>query len=55
MPIGPLHCDDSIGQLDQVLLLHIEQLLTNLLGLFFRCKGDFYEISHDVYSVEVEP
>ena len=54
MAIGLPHHDDCVAQFDQVFLLHVEQLLTHLLGLFFRWKGDFDEISHDVDSVEVE-
>ena len=46
MAIGLLDRDNRVAQLDQVLLLHIEQLLANLLGLFFGRKGDFHEIGH---------
>src|ERR1700720_2136592 len=46
MAIGLLYSDDRVAQLDQVLLLHIEQLLTNFLGLLFRRKCDFYKIGH---------
>jgi hypothetical protein len=46
MAIGLLYRDDRVAQLDQVLLLHIEQLLTNFLGLLFRRKCDFYKIGH---------
>jgi hypothetical protein len=41
-----LHRDNRIAQLDQVLLLHVDQLLTHLLGFLFRRKRDFHEIGH---------
>jgi hypothetical protein len=46
MAIGLLDRNDCVAQFDQVLLLHVEQLLANLLGLFLGWKGDFYKISH---------
>src|ERR1700731_366248 len=46
MAIGLLPRDHRITQLDQVLLLHIEQLLANLLVFFFGRKCDFHEIGH---------
>jgi hypothetical protein len=44
--IGLLHRDHRITQLDQILVLHTEQLLANLLGFFFGRKCDFHEVCH---------
>src|SRR6516165_10917223 len=46
MAIRLLDRDNRVAQLDQVLLLHVEQLLANLLGFLLGRKRDFYEIGH---------
>src|SRR5262245_58424368 len=46
MAIGLLDCDHRVAQLDQVFLLHIEQLPANLLGFLLGRKRDFHEIGH---------
>src|SRR5215831_12178786 len=51
MAVGLFHRDDRVTQLDQVLLLHVEQLLPNFLGLLFGRKRDFYEIGHCLYPM----
>jgi hypothetical protein len=46
MAIGLLDSNHRITQLDQVFLLHIEQLLAKPFGFFFGRKCNFHEISH---------
>src|SRR4029077_509414 len=41
-----LHRDDGIAQLDKVLLLHVQQLLTHFFSFFFGRKCDNHEIAH---------
>jgi hypothetical protein len=44
--VGLLHRDHGVAQLDQILPLHVQQLLTDLLGLFFSRKCHNDEITH---------
>src|SRR5262249_24939133 len=48
--VGLFRRNDGIAQLNQILPLHIDQLLTNLIGLFFGRKRDIHKISHPAYS-----
>jgi hypothetical protein len=41
-----LHRNDRIADLDQIILLHVEDFLANLLGFGFTREGDEHEISH---------
>ena len=41
--------DDRIADLDQIILLHVEDFLANLLGFALTREGDEHEISHGRY------
>jgi hypothetical protein len=44
--VGLLDRDHGVGQLDQILLLHVQKLLPDFLGLCFGREGDCDKISH---------
>ena len=44
--VGILYGDDRVAELDQIFLLHGEELLPNLLGLFFGRKCNHEKIIH---------